>query len=80
VRKLRLDRRREQSLVDADVDEARLQKLRVAFVRDLLVVQAPGVLADGLVGVVADRVALERVGLEVGDGAVDRLATPAARA
>src|SRR2546426_9852468 len=59
VRELLLDRGREQPLVDADVDEPRLERLLVERVDDLLVVEPPRVLADVLVGVVADRVALE---------------------
>jgi hypothetical protein len=50
--------RREQSLVYADVLDAGLHHLLVAPVGDLLVVHAPGVAADLLVGVVADRIAL----------------------
>ncbi len=68
VRKLPVERGGEQALVDADVLDAGLDELLVALVGDLLVVHAPGIAADLLVGVVADRVALHRLGLELKRG------------
>ena len=70
AREALVQRRREEPLVDADVDEARLQHLLVGRVDELLVVHPPRVLALVLVRVVADGVALEGVGLELGDRAV----------
>ncbi len=73
VRELLLRVRREEPFVHAHVHEAGLEELLVGLVGHLLVVHAPGILADLLVGVVADRVALERVGLQLADGLIDRL-------
>ena len=55
----------------ADVDEPGLDQLLVERVQQLLVVHAPRVARQLLVGIVAHRVALERVGLELVDRAVD---------
>ena len=76
VRELLLDRRREQSLVHAHLVVAGLEQLLVERIDELVVVHPPRVLAEVLVGVVADRIALERVGLEVTDGVVDLLHPP----
>src|SRR5205823_4235815 len=73
VRELLLDGGREEALVDADLVVARLEQLLVERVDELVVVHSPRVLAHVLVGVVADRVALERVRLEVADRVIDLL-------
>jgi RNA polymerase sigma factor RpoD-like protein len=78
VREAFRHRRREQPLVHAHVDDARPSRALVERVEQLLVVHPPGVLRQVLVGVVADRVALERVGLQLLDRAVDL--APASRA
>jgi hypothetical protein len=59
VGELLLDARREQSFVNADVLDAVLERQLVPLVGDLFVVHAPGVAANLLVGVIADRVALD---------------------
>src|SRR4029450_287173 len=76
VRELLLDRRREQALVDAPLVVARLDELLVERIDELVVVHPPRVLAEVLVGVVADRVALERVRLGLLDSRVDLLHPP----
>src|SRR5438045_6328418 len=62
-----------RALVNADLVVAHLEQLLVERVDELVVVHAPRMLADVLVGVVADRVALERVRLEVTNGVIDLL-------
>ena len=64
------DRRREKSLVDADVDHAGMvfapfHQPFIERIHDLFVVEAIGMLGQMLVGVVADGVALPRIGLEL---------------
>ena len=73
MRKLLLHRRRKQTLVDANILQARLGEFFVRGIDELLVVQAPWMLGQILVGVVADGVSLHRVGLEIVDGVIDLL-------
>ena len=73
MRELLLDGGREQPLVHADVDQPGLEAFVVERIHQLLVIHAPRILAQVLVGVVADGVALERVGLELLYGPVDLL-------
>ncbi len=67
LRELPGGRRRVQSLVHADVDEARFRHLLVEGIEQLLVVHVPRVPGQMLVGVVAHRIALEGIGLQLRD-------------
>src|SRR5437773_12329018 len=85
-------RRAGRVLVDADLLVARLEQLLVERIDELVVVHPPRVLAAVFVGIVADRIALERVWLEAAEPVIDlfeparlargedRAAQPAARA
>src|SRR5260370_7158209 len=64
VGKFLLYARCEKALVDTDVLDPCLHHLLVPLVGDLLVVHAPGIAADILVGVVTDRIALATIRLD----------------
>src|SRR4029453_723206 len=76
VREFFSDRGREQSLMYTDIDQPGLEAFLVERIDHLLVIHAPRILAQLLMRVVTDSVALKRVGLELGDGAVDLLQPP----
>ncbi len=65
IRKRALGMRRKQALVHAHVLDAGLERLLVVRVDDLLVVHAPWPFGHRLVGVVADGVALDGIGLQL---------------
>src|SRR5262245_46055807 len=73
VREFFSDRGREQSLVHADIDQPGLEASLVERVDYLLVIHAPGILTQLLMGIVTDGVALKRVRLKLGNGTVDLL-------
>src|SRR5262245_54016829 len=73
VREFFSDRGREQSFMHTDIDQPGLEASLVERVDYLLVIHAPRILAQLLMRVITDSVALKRVGLELGDGTVDLL-------
>src|SRR4029434_5568591 len=73
VREFFSNRGREQSLMYADVDQSSPEASLVERVDYLLVIHTPRILAQLLMGIVTDGVALERVWLKLGNGTVDLL-------
>src|SRR5262245_14945705 len=67
------DRGWEQSLMHADIDQPCLKAFLVEGIDELLVIHAPWILTQLLMRVVTDGVALKRVGLEFGNGAINLL-------
>jgi hypothetical protein len=61
IRELRFDRRREEAFVHADISYAGFDGFFVGAVGDFLVVHTPGMTGLILVGIVTDRVTLERI-------------------
>ena len=59
IGEIRFDLRWKETFVNADVDQARFDKLLVERVHQLLVVQPIGMLGEMLVGVIADSVTLK---------------------